>query len=402
MAFSKLTGLPLAAPLAGLVALHAEPAEACSPNPCNWEPYVSSLTALSGASIPADGVLLLRVGGDNLSNQDILEMLALEVTQNGQPVAGAVEDTGAFGVLAWRPAAPLPPGQVHQVHAVLTDPNSDPDDYYYQCGSDLLELDHEFMAEDSPSEPLSEPEVELLEQVLLVEDTGLETLVCCDGAIPSDYELCGSYGGAYWDEGACAQSSGRGFLQVNVSVKPAVADPLTRDQLLIGLRVDGELLQLDTGTEKLNISAQPFCTQVEVRNVGTGEVVLGPEQCHGQGNPEVGPQAIDPHTKLDGVCAGPLYTCELEPESFPATWDADRCKNWDETVDTSDSAPTSSDSLPGDDDDTGASSSDGDDGPGQDDLVDHGCACTNAPADPTAALGLVGLGLLARRRRRSV
>lgn len=111
---------------------------------------------------------------------ELLDKLALTVTSDGQPIAGALEPTDIRNVLAWRPADPLVPGAVYKVVGQLD--NTLEDEQYDYCAADILPLDFECIADDGPSAPLAPPDVDAEEKVAVSEGRQLGDLVCCDDA----------------------------------------------------------------------------------------------------------------------------------------------------------------------------------------------------------------------------
>lgn len=399
MASRLRDNLPLLLPLAGLAALLPEDAEACSPDPCNGVAALKSVEVLNPVAIPIDGVLLLRANG-SMDTDSLLAGLELTVTRDGQPIAGAVEDSSVIGVLVWRPAAQLEPGD-YSLHAMFDNP---PIDYDY-CGPDIVDDNLLFSVGAGASEPLTPPTLEPQISELLIEDRELDTLVCCDDAFPEDYSVCGYSYEVTWFEGECAETSAVGVLDIAFALKQTVAPP-TAGLLVRTLRVDGDIQRLDVGDSFWHRADKPFCASFDLRNVATGETLLGEPQCFGQ-NPGIvlGPQPLDPAVALAGKCVGEPYTCEVSDGS-PARWDREKCTPWAPDGETTGETggPTSDTAEPPTTSDTAATgdtaASDTADTSDQDGLGDRGCGCATDPADPGALLGLLGLGLLARRRRR--
>lgn len=395
MASRRRDPSPLLVPLAGLAALLPEPAEACSPDPCNGVAALKSIEVLNPVAIPIDGVLLLRANGD-MDKDSLLADLELTVTRDGQPIAGAVEDSTVIGVLVWRPAAQLEPGD-YKLHALFDNP---PIDYDY-CGPDIVDDDLVFNVGAGLSEPLTPPTIEPVITELLVEDRELDTLVCCDGAYPEDYNLCGYSYDVTWFEGECAATSAVGVLDISFALKQTVA-PSTAGLLIRTLRVDGDIQRLAVEDGFWHTADHPFCASFDLRNVATGETLLGEPQCFGK-DPGIvlGPQALDPAVALAGKCVGEPYTCEFA-DGVPSEWDPEKCTPWAPAGETSGdtSEPTTSDTGPDTSATGGTAASDTADTSDQDGLGDRGCGCATDPADPGALLGLLGVGLLVRRRRR--
>lgn len=405
----RTSALPLVAPLAGLLALAPDEADACSPDPC-WDlQLVHAIDVPNAAAIPIDGALVLQISKDNLDNQQLMDGLVLEVTRDGQPIAGAVEDSGRVGILLWRPNQPFAPG-AHQVVGSFDNPDLMGYDF---CGEDVVAIDLGLVVEDVSVAPLTAPELTVEESVDLVEAESLDTLICCDGAFPATFDICGDYY-VDWSEGECASTAGHGYLQVSVTATPTVP-PATAGLLVTTLKVDGGVADTTLGGGVSARSDKAFCIEVEQVNLATGELVKTPEQCVGQDLVDkLGPQQIDAVAELLGKCSGPLYTCEVIGASFESRWDETQCtevpsgattgdSDSDGSGTTGDSTATGDASVTG----TSASSATSDTSgvsagnTGLDEgLAPHGCVCTSGP--PDASAGLFGLvGLLALRRRRS-
>ncbi|MCY1063099.1 MYXO-CTERM sorting domain-containing protein [Nannocystis sp. SCPEA4] len=369
-------------------ALAPSEADACGAYyPCEGVTGWSDLSPRA-LTIPTDGVLLLQ--GANLGGpDDELPDIELTVTRDGQPVAGAVELTDIDGVLLWRPTAPLEPSANYQVVGALD--NELPDN---ECTPGVIPLEFEFQTEAGPSAPLQLPQMKVTESVTVLSDLSVESLVCCDGAMPKSVEECGMPS-VLWG-GFCDYLRAIGYLHVTLTLTtglPKSTDAMIQRTLI----VDGERT-LSTQWESLGeIRTEPFCAAFEVRNLATGETLLSPETYYGQAMAAtIGLHALDPSATLAERCESTPYVCELDESS---SWDPNRCTTWPDGAPTTESAPPT-DGEPGDasGDATGDATGDTDSG-GQDGLVRPGCACdSRSPATP-AALGLLALALLRRRRR---
>ncbi len=410
---SCVSTITLTALLTGLFALVPDEARACS-DICGGLAYFDDVQPVNAAAIPIDGVLVLRATGRDLEDADLIASLELTVTRDGQPIAGAVEATAGVGVLVWRPSLPFEPG-AHAVHTSFANPDND-DPYAAGCGPEDGESDFEFLVEDAPAQPLVPPVVTHEQSVSLQGSLDLKDLVCCDGAFPEENGggSCGSEQ-SYWFEGQCASLLATGLLQIELTAQPQ-QDLATSGLLLRSFLVDGVPEVIGVADQASSRFDHLFCTQVELLNLATGETSISEQVCHGQElAAQLGPQVVDPTIELAGKCEGPLYTCAIIGE-FPARWDPETCTplEAEETTNgptssdsqsATDSADVESDSDPttagpgSDTTPTSDSETDGASG-GQDGLIDHGCACDSGPGDPAALLGLLGLGLLARRRRR--
>ncbi|MDC0719972.1 hypothetical protein [Nannocystis bainbridge] len=402
MAFKKSSIQAMTVALAGAAVVFPNEASACTPDPCAYAEVWQSLDPLNAGAIPTDGVLLLQGArfGDE-PDEDWLATIDLSVTLDGQPIAGAIEASGFHGLLVWRPAEPLTPGD-YKVTGEVDNPDYDNFEY---CSFDF-DLAFDFTVVAEPSTPLGPPLVERTAEVNLHEREELASLVCCDGAMPGQFDsYCGSAGGVGWEEGFCAVTRGLGVLLVEMKVDTGLP-PATAALVVRQAVVDGEpgLPELDDALRAGSEVA--FCTAVRLTNVATGEVVTSEAVCHGS-EPEIvaqlGEQVIDPSAALTEACASTAYTCEIGEAGD--RWDPGACTPWPGGGETSGDPTEGPTSGPGSD---GSDGSDGSEGTGnsasggQDGLVEHGCACdSRAPSAPWAWL-LLGLGLLRSRRRSRV
>ncbi|MBZ5708598.1 hypothetical protein [Nannocystis pusilla] len=382
----QATTLALAGAAAALL---PDDAEACTPDECAGVDVWRELAPLNAAAIPTDGVLVLyglRYSVVLDSEADWLDAITVTVTRDGQPIAGGVEAPGIRGVLLWRPAAPLEPGEYAVVGSL---DNPEP------CGTHLA-LDFEFSVAAEPSEPLSPPKVDTSAVLSVRGTTTFEDLVCCDGAMPFTAVFdCPSQERIEWSEGFCASRQGFGVLRVDVSITtdlpPATDALVVREMLVDGEPQGGDFLDLQSVGE-----AKPFCTAVRLTNLATGEVVETEETCHGD-DPETAAQlgihAVDPGEALAMQCSESAYTCERHEDGD--RWDPANCSPWPADAATG-GEPTEGSSSDG----PGGESSDSAASGGADEPFGHGCACDDRPSSgPPGALVLLGLGLLRRRRR---
>jgi MYXO-CTERM domain-containing protein len=410
---ASLRSVQLTICLASLVAAAPSTAEACSLDPCFSEfVWLDGVAPINADAVANDGVLVLQATqGDQQTIGEFAAALTLSVTREGQPVPGTLEDTAVSGVLIWRPGEPLLAGATYDVAGSFT---NNAEVVEFGCAAADIPLAFQFSAVD-PTEPLAAPTVAAEAAAIILESNEITDLVCCDGAFPGELECGGS--GVYWTEGACAADKGLGVLDLQVTATSPLA-PATAAMLATVIRVDGQEVYRGLAPQHSLRSNAPVCIVVEQVHLGTGDVIAAAEQCHGDDLvDELGPQVLDPAVVLAAQCTGPLYTCELVDEGFPAMWDETKCTDLDPppvdsegepTTDSEGQPTTDSEGQPttsaseGDADSSGepeGSSSGADTGEETDDSK-QGCACNSGAPDPAGLLGLVVLAALARRRRR--
>lgn len=231
----------------------------------------------------------------------------------------------------------------------------------------------------------------------------LDELVCCDDAFPYHYVFdCGGSGSyVSWSDGFCASLRGNGLLAVELTFDhglPASTAALVTRQVL----TDGEPGKPRFDDTATAFGDKPFCTEVVLHNLATGETVTSAKQCHGDALvDQLGPQMLDPSDQLAEKCTGPAYVCDQAAGS--GSWDMNKCTPWPpESPTTGETEPTGGPQTTGDD--TGAVTATGDDGTGdtvtEDDLGDRGCSCNGGTPGGLGALAIAGLALLRRRRVR--
>lgn len=417
---SRTTSRSLALGLAVVTCAVAREAAACFDigDPCRGFDTWNGVQAVFDSAIPTDGMVLLQFFGPADMGPTI-DLLAIEVTLDGSPVAGVLEAIGVGARVGWRPAAPLAPSRTYVATGSLHNPEFEPNLPF--CGEEFVPFMFEFTTASGPMPPLVAPEVFAEEKFGFVEPLTLEDIVCCDGAFP--YRLSGCGGSTVdYNEGFCVPLMHTGRIELKLAGtlgKPGDPAPMVAAQVV----VDGvpEAPELVFGDFVLRTSAPgPVCTEVALRNFVTGATVSTMKQCHGQGLAgQLGPQVLEPNSPvLADNCVGGPYVCEVD--EFDEEWDPDRCMTWPEgqgsTGEPATGGPTSSGGGSGE---TGKPAGTGTSGespggtstsgtttgaatnPVDEGLVQHGCACANARGGwPDALAGLLVLAGLGRRRRR--
>ncbi len=396
--------VPLLAALAGVTT--PGEANACSPDPCYESNRITDFT-LTNEQVKPDGVLVFRARhlANGLSLEDALAYVDVEVLgPDDVAVQGTLEAIASSAVL-WRPTAPLAPNAAHTVLVTVDndalglehDPEWVNDKDW--CGPNII-LEQTIASTSGAFAPL-QVTVSESQEVDSTELRGLDTLVCCDGAIPREEYLCGDIPDLYWTEGFCTSNAQRGRLAATFDVEPPAS--FGDDQL------DNLMLRLHTGTDvgtgfpgDLTITRsaeEPFCSVVELINVATGDTVSSQEICVGDDvADQLGLLPLDPSAALGQECSGAPYVCEVNGEE----WDPERCSPWTTPGD------DGGDSDGGDGSD-GSDGSDGDDGDGGEDggladdgIAGRGCGCqtSGGSSGPWGmAWGMLGLVLWRRRRR---
>lgn len=401
------SSLALAFPLVVAALVPAE-AEACPyyMDPCTDAEGWIDLAPYNADKIPTDGVLVLQ---GNFANVGSLDGIDLEVTKDGQPIAGALEQTIKAGVLVWRPAAPWEASATYQLSGVVT--NQLPVD---GCTPPEIPLAADIFIDTVAGAPLVSAEFDGVTTLQQTATLSLLDLACCEDATPPTQGFAGC-GGYYvnFDPLECAPTASTGSFSLTIDGTPAADGPAAR-QIVYTLKFDGAptTLSLDPVAQFSGLFF-PVCISFDATDLASGAVTKGDEQCFGEEFAgKLGPQTLDPADTLDctleqcalsmdGMSWDPTMCQPLVPVPDPAT-DTDPTSTDSESGESAssdaptgdaDSAPTTSDS--GDPD--SASSGSSDTAPEQD--GDKGCACDTTTTTPPAAL--LALLALPRRRRRA-
>lgn len=383
-----------------LVALAPARAEACSFIECE---RIVDLELAVPATIPAGStaIVLRPVQAPefprfNAEKSQAATTVTVTPTNGGPAVPGEVVAIGELGLLAWRPAAPLEPDTEYEIAATVD--NSELD--WSECGPDAVERVLAVKTGAAATVPLSVPEVTAAAELVLDPWLNFETVVCCDGAFPSD-QLGGCGPSVAWFEGHCAAGTNFGSLLVTATIDPAA---IAAGQGQIGYAFEGQAFA-PGASEAVLSRGEPFCAGLTAIHLMTGEVMTGSQVCVGQELADtLGDQPRDPTPDL-AKCAGEPYTCEYSDELLG--WDSTKCTPWPEGQGTTgggeDTGEVVTDGATGEP--TGGSSggssdsggSSGGDSAGGDGSIDRGCACASTDASAPWALALL---LLVWRRRR--
>lgn len=373
---SLAVGLPLA-----LASLTPSDAEACAELMCNTVDFWSGVEVVNADKIPVDGVLVLSGYHNFGEDEGLVTSVELEVTLDGQPIAGALETTSIHGTLIWRPAAPWQAGATYKLTGTIDNPD-DPDDYYV-CSEDVV-LDTDIVIDAGPGGAFeAAPFVVVNSDVQTTEPVTLETLACCEGAAPTRMsDGCLGFFIDY-DGSQCAPVFRLGKLFVYLQSPAAATGPISK-QLVYTVMVDGVPQETRPYPEFTVFLDAPGCVTIEAKDLASGAVSTSPEQCFGM-------DVADQLGKLpnDAAPMCPLFQCEPTDEG----WDLTRCT----PVDPAD-PPTEGGGADSSGGSSGSSGSDSASG-GEDDDA-KGCACATSPTGDAGWLALVGLLALGRRRGR--
>lgn len=359
-----LESLALAFPIATATPGNAAPCPGY--DPCENLDFWSSLAAHNAAAIPGDGVLVLQGAHRGGWDDHVLEHIDLEVTLDGQPIAGALTRSAADGVLVWRPEAPWTPGAPYQLHANVTNAID-----VSGCAPASFEVAADLIVGAEPGGPIAAPTFTALEDHRFDPVVALENLACCEGEVPAPLVSGCSTTYLGWTPGACFAVTGVGTLRLDLTVTPAQSGPIVRQSLHRSI-VDGQPLDADLALPgavmRTLFASAPVCVAIEAQDLATDNVVRGPETCFGDAfADELGPRP----TELPDSYHCQLQRCELTD----GAWDLQRCTPLD--------IPVDPDSEP--------------EGNAEEDTKDApACGCDTSTA---AGLGLLVLPALRRRRR---
>jgi MYXO-CTERM domain-containing protein len=385
----------LAASAAALLATPT-PAEACSP--VRDPSFYPQLTDGVRTGVPTDGVIAFRADayGDL---EEALALLTIEVTQDGLPVAGAietieisssvdlVESTDLFVV--WRPEAAFDASSDYVASVAVGDP-FDP-----KAPPTVTTLD--ITTGEGPAGDL--PAIELSTLELAAEPYGTGPRVCCDDGNSCGFPLC-----------VAPDAEDRPVIRATVGL--AADDPMAAqaylrlssgvDDALAEDGIGGIAADLDGTTfqRTFDAAAGSYCFGAEIVSLIDGSVLPIVSQCEAHGDLEL---TTGPNPALEGA----LAQCVGEPY-----WE-DTMEPYEPEGGTGDESGSGSGSDGGSGDDDGTGSSDGgivDDSGGDDGNTDgngsqnddaSGCACNvESGRGGWSALALFVLvgGWLRRRR----
>ena len=345
-------------------------------DPCNAFSGWIDVAVVSTGKIPIDGVLVLQGAFQN--EPPAPESITLTVTNVDVPVPGKVEATEVPGTLIWRPDAAWEAGSILTISGTATNADADGN-----CLPIDLPLAGEVTIDAAPATEPSPVMVDGTESEQFAPAVSLDTLACCEGAMPSvNFGDCGSSGGINYDPAQCTPTQGTGYFDLALTGAPVPTGPVAKQ---VAFRLNAPAQGQQQGLApmfNLAFLTAPICVSIDLIQLASNQVVPGPEKCFGEAlAAKLGTQSIDAGEVLD--CS--LQTCE--PNSNSDGWDPNNCDPYDPS-----DPPTTGPDDSGDSDTTG-----GDDA--GEDAGDKACACNSAPSPDAGLLLVLGAIGLTRRRR---
>lgn len=364
---------------------HAENRAGCPGpyyGPCEYEEGWLDVSLLSTGAIPSDGVLVLQVNWRG-ATPPAAETITITADGNtdADPLTGTTEATEFPGIFIWRPDGAWT-GSLMTISGVAN--NADVEG---ECLLPDLAIAGEVTIDPAPGAALTPVDIDAIEMFELVPKISLETMACCPGATPSyGYGGCYSQPGVDFDPSQCTPIAATGVLQLSLTGTPAASGPVEQ-QVVYVLRLDGDDVVSLEPTFGLAGPEAPQCASIDAVDLGSKSAVKGAEECFGaMFAGQVGPQPLDP----TAVLSCDLQVCAVTEQGDQ--WDLEMCSPFSSSGD----VPTEGGEASGESGETGEGRTGGESG-GEDD--DKGCACDET-GGPPGLLGLAGLALLARRRRR--
>lgn len=340
--------------------------------------------AIKTTEIGIDGVVVIVLEDfrDRVLDQKSWDIATVTVTDAmGVAVDGALESYPGFAARAWRPAAPWVPG-TYQVTVDVDLPSfpAEPG----PAGCPAFSRQTELVVVDEPRHVVGTQTLAVDETLGMTATRSIDTLVCCDGALPYETSLPGIGCPGYPSKGLetngpCSELASIGWLRLDTEVlidgQPAPPEYSLRELTRDGTSAWG-------GASMSMTITRPECLEFELLDLVTGELTLHPA-CHGDAvADQLGTAQLDPTAELAAMCSGDAYVCETIDGTF-AAWDPTACTTWP------DGAPyVHPATLPPDDEPPAA------------DEMDGGCR-VGTPSSPAAAwmLAWALLGLRRLRRR---
>ncbi|PRQ07875.1 hypothetical protein [Enhygromyxa salina] len=311
-----------------LAALTWAPTQTASAGHCSYcNDGLPTSVVIDSPEIGIDGVIVIVLEDERAR---VLEQTSWDITtvtvadSEGAPIEGALETHPGFTPAAWRPANPWVPG-TYQVTVTVDLPSFPADPGPQDCPP--FSHQAEIVVVEEPRHVVGTQALSVTETLGVTPSRGLESLVCCDGALPylasAPGVLCPGYPDRDLQIGAghCSERVGTGWLDLHAELliddQPAPPDYTLRELTHASTSA--------TGDAAMSIKlTQPECLQFELLDLVTGERTVY-DSCHGDAvADQLGTLELDPTAELAAECSGGAYVCE----SDNIAWDPAACMTW--------------------------------------------------------------------------
>jgi len=276
-----------------------------------------------------EGPLAFRFqrGRGLLDDTEALSFVTVEITENGNPIAGELVLTDVLdGRALWIPDAPMTVGATVEASVTVDNDGVSPDGAN-QCN---VQSDPSFVFEigEEPG-PLVVPDVDVDATYFTAEHRTLETLRCCDSSFPRENSCL-----EVVSDGSCASEVEIGYAAAEFQLREALPEALAA-RVALRLLADGEVVTaLPAQAGHIGLSRPSrWAGQLELLDLVTGEAVTS--EVHMVGADEtrpIGEHEVDAAAKLE--CSSP-YVCEIVTGDDGAQWDPTACEPMPESVEDS-------------------------------------------------------------------
>jgi len=363
-----------------LAALTCVPTQTASAGHCEYcNEGLPTSVAIKSPEIGTDGVIVIVLEDQRAR---VLDQTSWDITtvtvadSEGAPVAGTMETHPGFTPAAWRPTSPWVPG-TYEVTVEVDLPS------FPTVGCPAFSQQAEVVVVDEPRHVVGRHALSVTETLGMTPVRSLDSLVCCDRALPYLASvpgiLCPGYPSSNLEigPGHCSELVGTGWLALDVELlidgEPAPPDYSLREI------THGRTSAIGGAAMSMKLT-QPECLQFELLDLVTGELTVH-DSCHGDAVAEqLGALELDPSDELAAECSGAAYVCE----STGYSWDSTACTTWPDGApythpDSPESDPPASD---------------------PNDQTDRGCRISTSSSPAAVAMLLWALLGLRRLRRR--
>jgi MYXO-CTERM domain-containing protein len=314
--------------LAVLATLTWVPTRTASAGHCEYcNAGLPTSVAIKTPEIGIDGVIVIVLEDDRgrVLDQTSWDITTVTVTDpGGALVDGALETHPGFSPAAWRPTNPWVPG-TYQVTVAVDLPSFPADPGPTDCPG--FSHQAEIVVVDEPRHVVGTQALSVVETLGVTPLRSLETLVCCDGALPYEASVpgigCPDYPSRMLEIGAghCSELLSTGWLALEAELlidgQPAPPDYSLREVTHDSTTASGDAVM----SMKLT---QPECLQFELLDLVTGELTVH-DSCHGDAvADQLGTLELDPTNELAAACSGGAYVCE----AIGYSWDPTACTTW--------------------------------------------------------------------------